>query len=282
MTTSGKTLDLIEDLRAEGKPYCVVTILRTADSTSARAGAKAVVMPDGDLHGFIGGGCVTGATRRAALESMETGEPQMIRVKPKDQVVTKTDVDGVKLHKSSCPSGGTVDIFLEPMEAVRNLVICGASPIAQSILRVSQCLDVKVTVASLEEDHAKMQGASAYISGYDLSNLHLRSGDAVIVATQGKRDKDALRSMLQTTAGYKGMVCSRKKIDKLKNDMLAEDTSLSQSFAELYAPAGIHIGAIEPEEIGLAVVSEIVAHRRKADAVQDQSEPLNAEKVKHA
>ena len=111
MTTSGKTLDLIEELRAGGHSFCIATVIRTADSTSARAGAKAVVTPDGELSGFVGGGCVTGAVRRAALESLENGEPQMIRVKPKEQVVTATDIDGVTLHKSSCPSGGTVDIF---------------------------------------------------------------------------------------------------------------------------------------------------------------------------
>ena len=66
MVTSDKILDLIEELRANGQSFCVATILRTADSTSARAGAKAVVTMDGDLHGFVGGGCVTGAVRRAA------------------------------------------------------------------------------------------------------------------------------------------------------------------------------------------------------------------------
>ncbi|MEH6475223.1 MAG: XdhC/CoxI family protein [Sneathiella sp.] len=268
MVTSRKTLDLIEKLRSDGTSFCIATILRTADSTSARAGAKAVVTVEGDLHGFVGGGCVTGSVRRAALHAMQTGEPEMIRVKPKDMVVASTDIDGVKLHKSSCPSGGTVDVFLEPMKAARTLVICGASPIAQSILAVASSLDADVVVAALLEDHDKMPGAALYLDGFDLGELDLQNQDAVIVATQGKRDRDALRSMMGSNAGYKGMVCSRKKLAKLKEALLVENGSLKPTFDELYAPAGLDIGAIEPEEIGLAVVSEIVAHRRQAASVK--------------
>ncbi|MBL4667175.1 MAG: XdhC family protein, partial [Sneathiella sp.] len=180
MVTSRKTLDLIEKMRGQGKNFCIATVLRTADSTSARAGAKAVVTPEGDLHGFVGGGCVTGAVRRAALHSMQTGQPEMIRVKPKDMVVTNTDIDGVQLHKSSCPSGGTVDVFLEPMKAARTLVICGCSPIAQSILAVASSLDADVVVAALPEDHDKMVGAVQYLDGFNLGGLELQNQDAVI------------------------------------------------------------------------------------------------------
>ncbi len=263
MVTSKKTLDLIEKLRTDGQSFCVATVLRTADSTSARAGAKAVVTPDGDLHGFVGGGCVTGAVRRAALESLEDGEPQMIRVKPKDEVVTTTDVDGVTLHKSSCPSGGTVDIFLEPMKASRVLLICGASPIAQAILSVAQCLDARLIVAASREDHEKMPGAALYLDDFNLEDLNLGEQDAAIVATQGKRDRDALRSVISSDAGYKGMVCSRRKLANLTKELLAENGALKPEFKDLYAPAGLNIGAIEPEEIGLAVITEIIAHRRR-------------------
>jgi len=268
MSFNEKTLDLIEKFRVQGQTFCVATVLRTADSTSARAGAKAVIVRDGDLHGFIGGGCVTGAVRRAALQSMESGEPQMIRVKPKDQVVTKTDLDGVTLHKSSCPSGGTVDIFLEPMTSPQKLVICGASPIAQAVLAAAKCLDVRIVVAALADDHEKMPGAAQYINGFDLNSLSLMPRDSVIVTTQGKRDRDALRSAIASDCGYKGMVCSRKKLTRLKDDILGEDTAFKPSFETLHAPAGLNIGAIGPEEIGLSVICEIIAYHRAQEANQ--------------
>ena len=269
MTGLDQTLDLIERLRAEGASFCVATILRTANATSARAGAKAVITAHGELHGFVGGGCVTGAVSRAALECLSTGEPQMIRVKPKDEVVASVDVDGVQLHQSSCPSGGTVDIFLEPMRAPRVLLVCGASPIAQAIVRAGRPLGFRILVAARPEDHAKVADADRYIDGFDVCELPLGPGDAAIIATQGKKDRDALRAVLASNAGYKGMVCSRAKLARLSEDLLSSDRALAEPLKSLHAPAGLDIGAIEPEEIAVSVMSEIVAHRRRHSAAAE-------------
>jgi xanthine dehydrogenase accessory factor len=108
--TLAATMSLIEDLRRRGEDFCLVTVIRTADATSAKAGAKAVVTREGTLHGFIGGGCVQGAATRTALAVMQAGEPRLIRVRPKDR--QDGDAEGLELHDSHCPSGGTVDLFL--------------------------------------------------------------------------------------------------------------------------------------------------------------------------
>ncbi|MFV2035034.1 MAG: XdhC family protein, partial [Halocynthiibacter sp.] len=209
MTTSDQTFDLIERLRSEGRKFCVATILRTAGSTSARPGAKAVITEGGDLRGFIGGACVTAAVLRGALECLKDTEPRMIRIKPQDSVVTSVDIDGVELHKSSCPSGGTVEVFLEPMQSPRTLLICGASPIAQAIAPLAIGLGYRVVVAALPEGHEKIPGAALYLDGFQIDALSLSSDDSVIVTTQGKHDRDALRAAVNSDAGYTGMACSR-------------------------------------------------------------------------
>lgn len=263
MTTSSKVFDLIERLRIKGEVFCVATIIRTADSTSARPGAKAVIVSNGDLHGFVGGGCVTGAVRRGALECLETNEPKVIRIKPKDSAVSAVDVDGVQLHKSSCPSGGTIEVFLEPMRSPRTLLICGASPIAQAILPLAKGLGYSVVVAALPEDQGKMPGAAMYLDDFQIDELKLSTNDAAIVTTQGKRDRDALCAVVNSHAGYIGMVCSRKKLRSLKHTLTGEVQSLGRGFAKLHAPAGLHIGAVGPEELAMAVMCEIIAHHRQ-------------------
>jgi len=263
MTASDKVFDLIERLRTEGKMFCVATILRTADSTSARPGAKAVVTTDGDLHGFVGGGCVTGAVRRGALACLESNEPQMIRIKPKDSVKSSADIDGVQLHESSCPSGGTVEVFLEPMQSPRTLLICGASPISQAILPLAKGLGYRVVVAALRQDHEKMPGAAMYLDDFHIDELKLSSNDAAIVTTQGRRDRDALYAVINSQAGYIGMVCSRKKLKSLKDAFGGESQSTRHGFTRLHAPAGLDIGAVGPEELAMAVVCEIIAHHRQ-------------------
>ncbi len=276
MTTSDNTLDLIERMRAKGESFCVATILRTADSTSARPGAKAVITLAGVLHGFVGGACVTGAVRRGALECLDSAQPKMIRVKPKDEVVTALDVDGVQLHRSSCPSGGTIEVFLEPMRSARTLAICGASPIAQAVLCLAKGMAYRIIVAAAVDEQEKMAGASAYLNDFSLEELALTSDDAVIVATQGKQDRNALRAVLQCDAGYKGMVCSRRKRAALTQQLVGENTDIQSSLAQLHAPAGIHIGAIEPEEIALSVIAEIVAYQRLGVRPVDETVFVNS------
>ncbi|WP_120495614.1 XdhC family protein [Kiloniella sp. EL199] len=269
MTASDTTLDLIENLRKQGKSFCIATILRTENTTSARPGAKAVITTDGDLFGFVGGGCVTSAVKRGAQEVISDGYPKMIRIKPRKDVRSEIDVDGIQLHKSSCPSGGTIEVFLEPMRAPKNLFILGASPIAQALLPLAKGLGYQTTVICSVDDKDKILGAASYLTDFNLPQLN--SSDAVIVATQGKRDLDALRAMSVSEAGYKGMVCSRKKIATLNKKLFAETGKYQTSVADLHAPAGLNIGAIEPEEIALSVISEIVSVQRLGNSNKQSS-----------
>jgi xanthine dehydrogenase accessory factor len=253
-------LELMEEMREAGRDFCAVTIVRTANATSAKAGAKAIVTDDGTLQGFVGGGCVQGAVRRAALAALAANEPRLIRVKPKEDVVAAVDVDGVELHKSSCPSGGTVDLFLEPMRQPVRLVICGSSPVAASLVPLALGMGYRVIVAALAETHGEVPGASQYLDGFAIDTLGLDRHDAIVVATQGRRDREALSAALRSPASYVGMVGSRRKIAKLR-DELAGDIR-PERLASLHGPAGLDIGAIEPEEIAVSILGEIVSERR--------------------
>ena len=263
--TLAEVLALIERLREAGEDFCVVTVVRTANATSAKAGAKAVVTADGAVHGFVGGGCVTGAVRKVALEaigatSAKAGAPRLIRVKPKDEVVAATDVDGVELHRSSCPSGGTIDLFLEPMGQPQRLVICGASPVAVALAGLARAMGYRVIAATLPEDRERMEAADRWHEGFDLGALAIRPRDAVVVVTQGRRDREALKAALLSPAGYAGMVGSRTKIGKLLAQL--GDAATPERRAQLHGPAGLAIGAIDPEEIALAILGEIIGWKR--------------------
>ena len=144
--------DAINRLRAEGRPFCIATVLRTADATSAKAGAKAAVAMDGAIIGHLGGSCVAGAVRKAAAAALADGEVRHIRVKPAGKVVAMQDADGVALYKSGCPSGGTVDILVEPFRLAPLLAVLGASPVAAAIVRQGRLMGYRVAVAALPED----------------------------------------------------------------------------------------------------------------------------------
>jgi xanthine dehydrogenase accessory factor len=255
------TMSLIEELRHRGEDFCLVTVIRTANATSAKAGAKAVVTADGALHGFVGGGCVQGAVTRTALAVMGAGAPRLIRVRPKEDEEAG-DALGLELHDSHCPSGGTVDLFLEPMLQRTRIVICGGSPVAATLARLARSMGYETVAAAPGADQAKIAEADRRIEGFDLTAVTLRPQDAVVVATQGRRDREALKAALLSPADYVGMVGSRAKIGKLMAQ-LAEDVPEAMR-RRLRGPAGIDIGAIDPEEIALSILGEIVQDRRRA------------------
>ncbi len=264
------TLSLVEELRHRGEDFCLVTVIRTANATSAKAGAKAVVTREGSLHGFIGGGCVQGAATRTALAVMQAGEPRLIRVRPKEDPGS-SNADGLELHDSHCPSGGTVDLFLEPMLQRTRIVICGASPVAATLARLARSMGYETVAAALSADQARIADADRRIEGFDLSAVTLRPQDAVVVATQGRRDREALKAALLSPAGYVGMVGSRAKVGKLL-EQLADDVP-EPLRRRLRGPAGIDIGAIDPEEIALSILGEIVQDRRRRQR-STRPEPL--------
>ena len=255
------TMSLIADLLRQGDEFCVVTVVRTANATSAKAGAKAVVLRDGAIRGFLGGGCVQGAVRRTAAAVLKDGRPRLIRVKPKDEVTATVDVDGTELHRSFCPSGGTVDMFVEPMRRAPRLIIAGASPVALALVDLGARLGYRIALAALAEDQADFGAIAERVEGFDLGPLGVTAEDWLVVATQGKRDREALAAALVSEAPYVAFVGSRRKAQALTAQLRAQGLEEAR-LARLKAPAGLDIHGIEPAEIALSILAEIVARRR--------------------
>jgi len=254
-------IPLIARLKEAGESFCVATVVRTEHATSAKAGAKAVVLKDGAIKGFMGGACVQRSIRETAAAVLLEGKPRLIRVKPKDEVVSAVDVDGTELHKSSCPSGGTVDIFVEPMRPTPRLVVCGVSPVAIAVADLGRRLGYRITGAALADDLTAFAEEDQKLAGFNFGEIGVEAEDYVVVATQGKRDREALAAALATPARYVAFVGSRRKAEVLKAQ-IAELGLASEQIARLKAPAGLDIHGIEPEEIALSILAEIVAFRR--------------------
>ncbi|MEM9782456.1 MAG: XdhC family protein [Pseudomonadota bacterium] len=239
--------DTIQRLRAEGRPFAVATVLRTADVTSAKAGAKAIVTGSGEVIGHIGGTCVTGALRRAAAEALGEGAPKLIRVRPRGDA--DAIVADVAIYESGCPSRGTVDLMIEPWRLPPLVAVIGTTPIADAI-----------------RAHAALAGLrTAQATPSDLAALAPGAEDTVVIATQGSGDLAALRAALSSGAGRVPMIASRRKAATL-SQRLASEGFEPAALARLKAPAGLDIGAVDPHEIALSVLVEIIAHRRQTAA----------------
>jgi len=253
---------LIEAERASGRPFAVATVIRTAGATSAKAGAKAVIAEDGTLSGHLGGACVAGAVGRAAAEALASGMVSTIRIRPRAEIDRAVDDDGAVLHGSGCPSGGIVELLIEPYPPAPRLAVAGASPVAAAIARVGAAAGYRIARAAAAEDRPLTGPEGGRAVALDFAGLPLGAGDAVVVATQGRHDMVALRAALGSEAGHVAMVASRAKAASLCARLLAEGVAPDR-LARLEAPAGPDLGGVEPEEIAVAVIAGVVRWRNR-------------------
>ena len=254
-------MDAMAGMYRASEPFALATIVRTEDATSAKAGAKALVREDGDLVGWIGGGCTQGAVKKAAKEAIGDGRSRLIRVRPAADV-TQGLVEGIEQYKSVCPSGGTVEVFIEPMLPRPALVIMGGSPCALALAEMGRAMGYSITVAALPDDQASFPAADRRFEDLTFDDEDIPASAFIVVATQGKRDRVALAAALASAARYVAFIGSRRKGQKLK-DALLKDGLEKTRLARLHCPAGLDIGAITPGEIALSILGEITQLRRR-------------------
>jgi xanthine dehydrogenase accessory factor len=267
MTRHVELMELVAQLKASEQTFVLATVVRTVSVTAAKAGAKAIIQPDGTIvAGWIGGGCARGAVLKAAREALVDGEPRMVSVQPENLlaelgVQPGENRDGVRFAKNMCPSKGTMDIFVEPVLPHPALVIFGASPVALSLAAQARQLGYHVTVASPAADLPSTPDADMLIDGFALGRLH-EARRFIVVSTQGKGDEAALRAAASTDAAYHAFVGSRRKMAALRSKLIGEGIAAS-ALDRIKAPAGLDLGAITPEEIAMSILAEITTLRRR-------------------
>jgi xanthine dehydrogenase accessory factor len=259
-------LDNISSRKIAGEAFVLATVVRTVAATAAKAGAKAVILPDGTIsQGWIGGGCARAAVLKAARDCLADGKSRLVSVQPKDALEGQghkpgDEQGGVRFAKNMCPSQGTMDIFVEPVLPRPQVVVCGSSPVAVAIAELARRSGFAITVCAPAAEQAAFAEADRRIEGFALP-VDETAARYVVVSTQGRGDEAALLAALAVDADYVAFVGSRKKAAALKA-ALAERGVAAERLARLKAPAGLDLGAITPDEIAISILAEIVAVRR--------------------
>jgi xanthine dehydrogenase accessory factor len=267
MSAHVEVMDLVAQMKSAEQPFVLATVVRTVSVTAAKAGAKAIIRPDGTIvAGWIGGGCARGAVLKAARDALLDGEPRMVSVQPEDMlaelgVKPGENREGIRFVSNMCPSKGTMDIFVEPVLPHPSLLIFGASPVAMSLAAQARPLGYHVTLAAPAADRAGEPDAHVVIDGFEPRYLN----DArrfVVVSTQGKGDEAALKQAIAVKAEYHAFVGSRRKMIALREKLVAGGIA-REAIDRVKAPAGLDLGAITPEEIAMSILAEITVERRR-------------------
>ncbi len=267
MNPADDILDTLATRKATGQPFALATVVRAVATTAAKAGAKAVILPDGTIsEGWIGGGCARAAVLKAARDALADGRPRLVSVQPPDALQDQgikagEERAGVRFVKNMCPSQGTMDVFVEPVLPRPQLVVCGSSPVAVALAELGRKLGFSVAACAPATEQASFTEVDRRIEGHALP-VEEPGERYVVVSTQGRGDEAALRAALATESKYVAFVGSRQKAAALKTALM-ESGVAPERLANLKAPAGLDLGAITPEEIALSILAEIIAVRRR-------------------
>jgi xanthine dehydrogenase accessory factor len=273
MNRADDILDTIASRKTSGESFVLATVVRTVAATAAKAGAKAVILPDGTIsQGWIGGGCARAAVLKAAKDALADGKSRLVSVAPGDVLDGQghkagEEAGGVRFAKNMCPSQGTMDIFVEPVLPRPQVVICGSSPVALAVGDLAKRSGFSVIVCAPAAEQSAFADADCRIEGYALP-VDDAAARYVVVSTQGRGDEAALLAALAVDVDYVAFVGSRKKAEALKAE-LAKRGVAAERLAKLKAPAGLDLGAITPDEIAISILAEIVAVRRGKDSRGD-------------
>jgi len=182
-------------------------------------------------------------------------------------------------------AGGPVQALIEPILPYPQLVVFGAGPDAQPLVRFAAELGFDVAVV----DHrpafvqtAAFPDASQVIlseRGFVPELLDLGPDTAALVMSHGyTRDRDYMRQLLGSELGYLGALGPRRRTERLLSELKAEGVVASATMrARLHAPAGLDIGADTPEEIALSILAEICAELagRAGGRLRDRDAPIH-------
>ncbi len=194
------------------------------------------------------------------LHLLNTGQPATL--------VTPFDADHSPYlvhHPESTPNA-----FIETLQPPPTLLIIGAGHVGEQLAKVAHLIGFQIMVQDDRSEWANSQRypqAAVIFNGSiaevveqfaDYSNLY------VALVTRGYHyDLAALACLLKrdSVCAYVGMIGSEKRVRQVYQAL--EKIGISESKLKgIYAPIGLKIGALTPEEIAVSIAAELVSVRR--------------------
>jgi xanthine dehydrogenase accessory factor len=258
------SLDLVQEsyrLNQAGESFAIATVVRVERPISAKPGDKAIVRIDGTLQGWIGGGCAQDTVVREAKKAIRAGQPRLLRLRGRG-ATSEENPEGYLELPITCHSGGTLDIYVEPVLPTPQVILLGNSPVAVTLAKLVKAMDWRVDVVDPAATSEQFPEADTLSNSTEFALPGIHPIAFIVVATQGHDDERALLSAALSGVGYVAFVASKRKLAS-RDEYLREHGLSEDQVTRLKAPAGLDIGAITPDEIAASILAEMIQVRRQ-------------------
>jgi xanthine/CO dehydrogenase XdhC/CoxF family maturation factor len=231
------------------RPICMLTVLDSS-IPGVDQGSRLLVRPDGSTDTSLGDAALDAAAKASALELLSRDRSE-IRTLP--------------------GSSGEAKVFVEVLEPPLRLLVCGAGHDAAPLVRAVAGLGWRPIVV---DDRGEFLNRERFPEAAAFVHLERPEEVAkvapidertfVVVMTHNfLRDKDYVRSLLDSPARFIAMLGPGARTQRLMTELREEGAAITEENLErIHGPAGLDVGAEGPEEIAAAIVAEIVAVKR--------------------
>lgn len=261
---------LISDAVAQGQHAALASVIRVEGSTPRDVGAKMVVYADGTTAGTIGGGKMEALVIRQAVEAIAQGASRLVQYDLRD---IQAGDPGI--------CGGMVEVFVDVTVPRPDLLIVGAGHVAMPVAEIGHMCGFRVTVVDDRADmasEARFPHAAERIAGdivETLAAFPITPQTYIVLVTRGHAlDEDALRTVIDSSARYVGMIGSRRKVRIIYEHLRAD--GVDEALIErVHSPIGLDIGSETPAEIAVSILAELIAVRSgKTTRAHPSGEPV--------
>jgi xanthine dehydrogenase accessory factor len=183
----------------------------------------------------------------------------MIRIVPAPEV-KQTRKRGELMVATTCPSGGALDIFIEPRLPRPLLLVFGDSPAAHTLVQMGSLAGFR-TCSVHPGAHAEDFGADVVIGSLDLADAKVGPDTWAVVATMGHYDEDALEAALAHPEVEVALVASTRRAAAMREALSSRGLD-ERTLARIRTATGKMRG-VNQEEVALLTLAELVAARRK-------------------
>jgi xanthine dehydrogenase accessory factor len=274
---------LREAKRQSSGQFALATLVRVEGSSYRRPGARMLICDDGRTIGSLSAGCLEEEVACRAHEVLRSDVPVLISFDTRRRFGCAGKID-IFIERIS------EKFFIDLSEHLEARRSCIAITVFAGPHRGSQVLrfdheqgqehelvqqihpPIRLLIFGDGPDNAPLRSIG-YSLGWELIEevnaatalMGLTAASppgggpdewtaAIVKSHNYGRDFAALEKLLPLNLRYVGLIGPRKRRDQLMNDLLDLEVTINAGF---FAPAGLNLGAETPEEIALAVVSEI-------------------------
>jgi len=258
---AGRTAEAIRDAIERQEAVASVLVIEADEGSATTPGARLVVHQAGRVEGTLGDQSMDERCTEEALRALRDGHSATVRI------------------------AGDVRAFIEVLAPATRLLVCGAGHDAIPLVRFASNLGLAVEVIDDREAFLKptrFPEAARLVKAEPVDAARAAEVDdqafVIVMSHNFLRDKDYLRSFLGTAARYIGMLGPRARLDKILDALRAEGLEIRPEDLEVvHGPAGLDLGGDGPEEVGWAIVAEILAvqNGRTGGFLKDRTGPIH-------